>query len=189
MNPNQQSGVISVFGSHAPQPGSVDYESGREVGRRLAEAGYAVATGGYGGIMAAASQGAAEAGGVAIGITSRQVEKSRPVELNRWVQIETRYETLLERVEHLVKHNQGIIVMPGGIGTLSELALAWSLIQVKEIRLRPLILLGQMWADTMGAFSNPEYVAEKHIALIYQVWTPAEAVDVLLETSIQLMQD
>ncbi len=184
MNPNQHSGIISVFGSHAPQPGSVDYEMGREVGRRLAEAGYAVATGGYGGIMAAVSQGTAEAGGVVIGVTSRQVEKSRPVELNRWVQKETRYETLLERVEHLVKYNQGIIVLPGGIGTLLELALAWSLMQVKEIQPRPLILLGQMWEDTLGAFINPKYVAERHIAFLFQVWTPAEAVDVLLKTSI-----
>ena len=79
MSQNQQSRIIAVFGSHAPQSGSADYEVAREVGRRLAEAEFAVATGGYGGTMAAVSQGAAEAGSHVIGVTSRQVEKSRPV--------------------------------------------------------------------------------------------------------------
>ena len=181
---SQQSRVIAVFGSHAPQPGSADYEAAREVGQRLAESSFTVATGGYGGTMAAVSQGAAEAGGHVIGVTSRQVETARPAKLNRWVKEEIRYRTLVERVAHLVNNNQGMIVLPGGIGTLAELALAWGLMQVQEINRRPLILLGQMWADTIGVFVNPEYVAQDHLALIRHAGTPAEAIDVLLETSI-----
>jgi uncharacterized protein (TIGR00730 family) len=184
-----QSRVIVVFGSHAPQSGSADYESAREVGQRLAEAEFTVATGGYGGTMAAVSQGAAEAGGRVIGVTSRQVEKTRPATLNRWVNEEIQYESLVERVAHLVKHNQGMIVMPGGIGTLSELALAWSLMQVQEINRRPLILFGQAWADMIGNFANLEYVAQDHHALIHYAGTPAEAIDVLLETLIVLNEE
>ena len=183
MSQDQQSRVIAVFGSHAPQPGSADYGVAREVGQRLAETGFAVATGGYGGTMAAVSQGAADAGGHVIGVTSRQVEKSRPVKLNRWVKEEIQYRTLVERVVHLVNNNEGMIVLPGGIGTLSEMALAWSLMQVQEINRRPLILLGQMWSDTIDIFAYPEYVAKDHLALIHYAGTPAEAIDVLLDTS------
>jgi uncharacterized protein (TIGR00730 family) len=189
LSQNHQSKVIAVFGSRAPQPGSPDYEAAREVGQRLAEAEFTVATGGYGGIMAAVSQGAAEAGGRVIGVTSRQVEKTRPAKLNRWVMEEIQYETLVERVAHLVIHNQGMIVMPGGIGTLSELALAWSLMQVQEINRRPLILLGQIWADTIGNFANLEYVPQDHHALVHYVGTPVEAINVLLETLVVLSEE
>ena len=73
--------VISVFGSSAPRPGSEAYEWGRRVGRLLAEAGLTVATGGYSGTMTAVSQGAAEAGGHVIGVTSSQIEQFRPLAL------------------------------------------------------------------------------------------------------------
>jgi uncharacterized protein (TIGR00730 family) len=188
LSQNHQARVIVVFGSHAPQPGSADYEVAREVGQRLAEAEFTVATGGYGGTMAAVSQGAAEAGGRVIGVTCRQVEKTRPAKLNLWVTEEIQYESLVERVTHLVIRNQGMIVLPGGIGTLSELALAWSLMQVQEINRRPLILLGQIWADTIRNLANLEYVAQEHHALIHYVGTPVEAIDVLLETLIVLSE-
>jgi uncharacterized protein (TIGR00725 family) len=61
--------VVAVFGGHAPAPGSADYEMARELGRRLAEAGFIVMSGGYGGTMEAVSRGAREAGGLAIGVT------------------------------------------------------------------------------------------------------------------------
>ena len=168
--------VISVFGSHAPLPGSNDYELSRRVGNMLVEAGYGVATGGYGGIMCGASQGASEAGGQAIGVSSAQVESTRGVQLNKWVNVHVHYETLEERVGHLVKNNDGMIVLPGGIGTLSEFALAWSYLQVGEISRRPLVLLGGMWSETMSAFSREEYVARKHLDLCYVATSVEDAV-------------
>lgn len=168
--------IISVFGSHAPKTGGVDYEQAREVGRLLAEAGFAVSTGGYEGTMGAVSQGAAEANGYVIGVTSTQVETSRPVAVNQWVEEVITYQTLRERVLHLVQHNQGMIVLPGGIGTLSEFALAWSLLQVNEISPRPLVLLGHLWRDTLKAFVRSEYLPEKYLNLVTVVETPREAV-------------
>ena len=184
MSQSQQARVIAVFGSHVPRPGDGDYEVAQEVGRRLAESEFSVATGGYGGTMAAVSQGAAEAGGHVIGVTSSQVEKTRPAIINQWVKEEIRYESLVDRLFHLVKDNHGMIVLPGGIGTLSEMALAWSLMQVQEINRRPLIMLGRIWLDTLGSFNNPIYIAQDHLALIHQAATPAEAVDELLRVSI-----
>ena len=168
--------VISVFGSHAPLPGSNDYEMSRRLGHMLAKAGYGVVTGGYGGVMCGASQGASEAGGQAIGVSSAQVELTRGVKLNRWVNVHVRYETLEERVGHLVKKNDGMIVLPGGIGTLSEFALAWSYLQVGEISRRPLVLLGGMWSETIGAFDRDEYVAREHLDLIHVATSAKDAV-------------
>ena len=171
--------VISVFGSAAPEPGSAVYERARQTGRLLAESGFAVATGGYSGVMSGVSQGAAEAGGHVIGVTSGMIESFRPMPPNQWVVEERKYDTLRERLMHLVLNNDGIIALPGGIGTLSEIALAWSLLQVGEMPQRPLVLVGKLWQDTMNAFIRSEFVREPHQRLIHLVQTPGEAVDLL----------
>lgn len=169
--------IISVFGSSNPQPSSPDYEQARQVGRLLAEAGFAVATGGYNGTMAAASQGAAEAGGHVIGVTSGRIEGFRPLQPNPWVKEIIHYDTLRDRVLHLVTQNQGMITLPGGIGTLSELAMAWSFMQVGEIPKAPLVVLGALWQNTLTQFIRPEYVRNGHAALLYFAQTPEAAVD------------
>lgn len=168
--------TISVFGSSAPRPGDETYEVARSVGRLLAEAGFAVATGGYAGTMEAVSRGAAEAGGHVIGVGAQRIEQFRPGGLNAWVMEEVYYDTLQERVLHLVRHNDGMIVLPGGIGTLSELALAWSFLQVGEIGERPLVLLGGIWQETMAAFIRSDFVRPPHAALLYYADDPGEAV-------------
>ena len=171
--------IISVFGSASPAVGSPDYEQARLVGQLLAEAGFAVATGGYVGTMAGVSQGAREAGGVVYGITCTQIEQYRPIGVNQWVTKEVKYETLRERLLHLVEENAGIIVLPGGIGTLTELSLAWGFIQVGEISPRPLLLLGDIWAETIGAFIHPDYMTRESVDLLDFAQTPAEAVALL----------
>lgn len=168
--------TIAVFGSSSPEPGSPGYEQARTLGRLLAEAGYAVATGGYMGTMEAVSCGAAEAGGHVIGVGCAQIERFRPSEFNRWVAETVAYETLRERVCHLVLHNSGMIVLPGGIGTLSEMALAWSLLQVGEVEARPLVLLGDLWRETMRTFIRSEFVRPDHAALLHYADTSDEAV-------------
>ncbi len=168
--------TISVFGSSSPRPGNETYDLARTVGRLLAEAGFAVATGGYAGTMEAVSRGAAEAGGHVIGVGAQRIEQFRPGGLNDWVMEEVQYETLQERVLHLVRRNDGMIVLPGGIGTLSELALAWSFLQVGEIDRRPLVLLGDIWRETMEAFIHSKFVREPHAALLHYAGNPEEAV-------------
>ena len=118
--------VVAVFGSSAPAPDSEAYEDARRLGQQLAEAGFVVATGGYGGTMAAVSQGAAEQGGHVIGVTSGHMERYRPMPANEWVAEEIRHEAQRDRLMHLVLNNDAMIALPGGIGTLSEVALAWS---------------------------------------------------------------
>lgn len=171
--------VISVFGSNLPLPGQPDYQLAYDVGRRLAQAGIAVATGGYIGTMTAVSQGAAEAGGHVIGVTCDQIEAWRPVSPNRWITQEIRYRTLLERMAHLVVENEGIIVLPGGIGTLAEVALAWNQLQTGAMPSRPLVVLGEHWRRTLREFLVPDYVPTASQALIQFADTPEEAVALL----------
>lgn len=178
----QSRSVISVFGSSRPQPGSDSYEEARQVGKLLAEAGFAVATGGYTGTMEAVSDGAASAGGHVIGVGCTQIERFRPGGLNRWVVEAVQYDTLRERLYHLVVKNDGMIALPGGIGTLSEMALAWSLLQVGEVNERPLVLLGDIWREAMDAFIDPNFVDEDHARLLRYARTPQEAVSLLKQT-------
>ena len=158
--------AISVFGSSAPQRGSAAFVEAQRVGQLLAEAGFAVATGGYLGTMTAVSQGAAAAGGHVIGVTCDQIEQFRPLGPNRWVAEEIRYPTLRERLLHLVTQSDGIIVLPGGIGTLSEMTLAWSFLQVGEVAAQPLVLLGDIWRQMIEAFYSTKYVREKDMKLL-----------------------
>ncbi len=171
--------IISVFGSSAPQPGSADYEAARDLGRRLAQAGFTVQTGGYVGVMEGASRGASEAGGHVIAVTCDQIEEFRPLKANPWVKEEIRHPTLRERVLYLVDCCDGIIVMPGGIGTLSELALAWSFAQVGEMTPKPIIPVGGLWQRTLAAFVDQAYICPEHVALLEPARTAAEAVEVL----------
>lgn len=168
--------VISVFGSSAPKPGSQPYNEAHKVGQLLAQAGFAVATGGYCGTMAAVSQGAAAAGGHVIGVTCDQIEQFRPLGPNEWVQEEIRYAALKDRLLHLVTHNAGMIVLPGGIGTLSEMSLAWSFLQTGEMGKRPFVMLGSIWQDTIQAFNDPQYIRAAHLALLHFADTPETAV-------------
>jgi len=168
--------VISVFGSSSPRPGSADYQGARTVGRLLAEAGFAVQTGGYSGVMSGASQGANEAGGHVIGVTSAQVEQWRPTPANQWVIEEIKCQSLRERLLYLVDNCDGAIVMPGGIGTLSEMALMWSFVQVGEITPRPIIAVGGLWQRTLAAFIDEDYLKPVHQELITLARTADEAV-------------
>jgi uncharacterized protein (TIGR00730 family) len=173
--------IISVFGSSMPHPGSADYEAARDLGRRLAEAGFAVQTGGYAGIMEAVSRGANEAGGHVVGVTCATFEAANSAAPNAWVKEVVQQPNLPSRVLYLVTACDGAIVMPGGVGTLSELALAWSLVQVREVPPKPIVLVGGLWQRTLAAFVDRAYIYPQHAALLTLARTPAEAVNVLVE--------
>lgn len=179
MTPPQK--VITVFGSSYPKPGSADYEAARNLGRQLAQAGFAVQSGGYYGMMAGVSQGACEAGGHIIGITCTQIERFRGIVANQWVAEEIKRDTLRERLLYLVEHCDGAIIMNGGIGTLSELALMWSLVQVNEISPRPIITIGGLWQRTLAAFVDSDYITPEHQRLVLSVRTVDEAIKKIQE--------
>ena len=148
--------VISVFGSSSTPPGSDGWRGAETLGRLLAEGGYAVATGGYGGSMAAVSKGAAEAGGRVIGVTAPDVFKGRPG-ANRHVTEEIRAPHLLERIHRLTDMSAASIALPGSLGTLTEIMVAWNLAYVApfaEADAKPLIVVGPRWAEIVSSLAD-----------------------------------
>jgi uncharacterized protein (TIGR00730 family) len=136
---------ITVFGGSQPQPSSPAYTEAYDLGKLLAEAGCTVLTGGYIGTMEAISRGASEAGGHVIGVTCAEIERWRPVKANAWVMEEWQRETLLERLQALIEGCDVAIALPGGPGTLTEIALTWNMMIIGAIHPRPLILVGDGW--------------------------------------------
>jgi hypothetical protein len=165
MNPTDRR-VIAVFGSSASKPGSPEYEDGMRCGRLLAEAGLAVATGGYFGLMEAVCRGAAEAGGPTIGVTAPAVFPDRSG-ANEWVQHELIADDLANRIALLNNLADGCIALPGSIGTLAELVVAWNLAFVAPFagtRFGPIATVGPTWLElvpllTERLASNSEGIA------------------------------
>jgi uncharacterized protein (TIGR00730 family) len=143
--------IVSVFGSSGAQPDDADYLAAVAVGRELSASGYAVATGGYGGIMEAACRGAAEAGGKTIGVTAPSVFPGR-VGANQWVQQEIAADNLIERIGIMMEISAGFIAMPGSIGTLAELVVAWNLAFVAPYagsEFGPVVAVGDTWNEVV----------------------------------------
>ncbi|MDD5467408.1 MAG: LOG family protein [Anaerolineales bacterium] len=143
---------VTIFGGSQPLPGDPIYEEALQLGRLCAAAGYTVVTGGYMGVMEAASRGAREAGGYVIGVTCAQIEAWRPRRANPWVVEERRYPTLQERQAALLSLGDAAIALPGGVGTLAEIAMLWSHVSVGAMPSRPLILVGGGWREVLGLF-------------------------------------
>lgn len=136
--------AISVFGSARSLPGAPDYEAGVEVGRRLVEAGFAVITGGGPGIMEAANKGAAEAGGISVGLG---IELPFEQGLNEYVNLGMNFRYFFARKTCFVKYSQGFVVLPGGFGTFDELFEALTLVQTRTITRFPIVLFGHAYWD------------------------------------------
>jgi uncharacterized protein (TIGR00730 family) len=170
--------IVSVFGGSAPKPGTPPYVEAQALGAALARAGWTVATGGYSGVMEAASRGASEAGGHVIGVTCTLIENWKGLRANAWVKEEKRFDTLRDRLNHLVEFCDAAIALPGGIGTLSEVALTWSLVQTGEIRRKPVILLGEVWHATVTTFLRESgmYLRPGDEALVYLAASQDDAV-------------
>jgi len=143
---------ISVFGGSQPKEGDQAYTEAMELGRLLAQSGYTVLTGGYIGTMEAVSRGASEAGGHVIGVTCDDIESWRPVKPNQWVKEEIRRKSLMDRLQVLVQECDAALALPGGAGTLTEIALMWNLMTVESRHRSPLILIGSGWQSTFDQF-------------------------------------
>ena len=172
--------VVSIFGSSQTKVGSPAYTEAETMGRLLAQAGFAVMTGGYAGSMEAASKGAKDVGGHVIGVTSGIIESRFGAKMNGYVDEVIYFDSMFERLHHLVVACAVAIGLLGGIGTLSEVALTWSLIQVGEIKPIPFVLLGQTWDDALTTFYGAgEYIRPANMALWRLAHTPSEALTLI----------
>lgn len=174
---------VTVFGGSTPKPGERAYEEAYELGKALAGAGHIVLTGGYSGTMEATSRGAAEMGGHTIGITCDEIDAFRPGGPNQWVLEESKYPTLKARMYALIELCDAAIALPGGIGTLSEIAAMWSQLQVGGISQRPLILVGKGWGKLFSSLMIEQgtYIQTEHQKLLYLVDEAQEALPFLTQ--------
>jgi uncharacterized protein (TIGR00730 family) len=177
---------ISVFGGSKPRPGSPAYEEAQTLGSLLVQHGHIVLTGGYIGTMEAVSRGAAEAGGNVIGVTCGEIERWRDVRVNKWVKEEWRKQTLVERLQVLIRECDAAIALPGGPGTLTEISLMWNLMIVKSMHRRPLILVGDGWQSVFDQFFKAlgTYIPDAQRELVLFAKDVQTAVE-LIETGLQ----
>ena len=134
--------AITVFGSARTKPDDPIYELSRAIGFKLAEAGYAVITGGGPGAMEAANRGCREAGGLSVGCN---IELPHEQGLNSYVDLGVEFRYFFARKVMFVKYADGFVILPGGFGTLDELFEALTLIQTGKVRHFPVVLVGRAY--------------------------------------------
>lgn len=148
--------VVAVYGSSTLTETDPAYGEVVRLGAALARRDLAVMTGGYGGAMAAASRGAAEAGGRVIGVTVELFEPRGPA--NRWVGERVHTPDLFDRLRHLNERADAFVAVTGSIGTLTEVFLSWTLLSVSGRPPAPLVLMGAHWRGWLDAHREPGLV-------------------------------
>ena len=156
--------IITVFGTGRAEEGQAPYALAYETGMLLAQAGFTIANGGYGGTMLAGAQGAAQAGGEVIGVTCSAFKSTRANEYTTRV-IVTR--SLDERLEKLAELGQAYVVLPGGTGTLLELAMVWELKNKGFLNAnRPIILIGEFWKPLVDLVATDDANSSRYVELV-----------------------
>ncbi|HEY6360708.1 MAG TPA: LOG family protein [Vicinamibacterales bacterium] len=135
---------VTIFGSARARAGTFGYDETRRAAAALAEMGCDIITGGGPGLMQAANEGAASAGGRARSVGIR-VDLPFEQGVNAFVTEAFEHRTFFTRLHQFVLASDAFVVAPGGIGTVLETMLVWQLLQVKHLEETPLILVGKMW--------------------------------------------
>lgn len=152
--------AVSVFGSARSKPDSRECLLAYEVGASLAAAGYAVITGGGPGVMEAVNRGAAEAGGLSVGLG---IELPFEQKLNEWCEIAIDFRYFFARKTMFVKYAQAFVVLPGGFGTLDELFESLTLVQTHKVTRFPIVLMGQSYWNGLVTWLRDTMQAEGKI--------------------------
>ncbi|MDG3012499.1 TIGR00730 family Rossman fold protein [Rhodococcus sp. D2-41] len=175
--------AVSIFGSARTHRDSPDYEQARRLAAKLAEAGYAVISGGGPGIMEAANKGACDASGYSIGLG---IELPFEQGLNEWVDLGINFRYFFVRKTMFVKYSQAFVCFPGGFGTLDELFEALTLVQTGKITRFPIILFGsQFWSGLTSWIENSLLesgkIAPADVGLLHVTDSVEDAVQVILD--------
>jgi uncharacterized protein (TIGR00730 family) len=152
--------TVTIFGSSLPPEQTPAYEDARELGGMLAERGFAVCNGGYGGLMEASARGAREAGGHTIGVTC----SIWPRAANPWIAQEVRTASFPERIMTLIALGDAYVVLPGGTGTLAELALVWEMMNKSALSAtvggrKPVLIVGSYWQPVIQCLEQEPRLA------------------------------
>jgi len=177
--------VITVFGSSLPGEASPAYAEARDLGRMLAEGGFAICNGGYKGLMEASARGAREAGGHTIGVTC----EVWPGKANPWIIEEVRTSSFSERLMTLLERGDAYVVLPGGTGTLAELALAWEMMNKASLSKtvggnKPLLVMSPYWQPVISCLEQ-----EGQLNSTQKEWnSPAMEIVTLVTSPVQAVE-
>src|SRR3954453_5739692 len=139
---------VTIFGSARARPGVFPYDEVKRLAAELTALGCDIVTGGGPGLMQAANEGAMSVTGVAPGRSvGVRVELPFEQDTNAFVGELYRHKTFFSRLHQFVIASDAFVVVPGGIGSLLEMAMVWQLLQVSQLHRTPLILVGAMWVD------------------------------------------
>jgi len=175
--------AFTVFGSARVKPDDPIYADALEVGRRIAEAGFAVVTGGGPGVMEAANRGAREGGGVSVGFN---IELPHEQHENPYLDISFTFDHFYARKTMFVKAAEGFVIFPGGFGTLDELFESLTLIQTGKVLHFPVVLFDHGYWTPLLDWIRAELLADGMISpedleLLFVTDDHAEAVQVLVD--------
>lgn len=143
--------VVTVFGSSAPKPGDPEYETAKKLGKLIAEAGFVLKNGGYGGTMEAGASGAKGAAGTTIGVILNGFWGSKG---NRWLDEKVCTEDIFERLRMLITGSDAFVILPGSSGTLAEIVLLLEMVAKKIIPPAPVLFIGVFWKPLLEIFGR-----------------------------------
>lgn len=177
--------AVSVFGSTHIGPDDPAYTMAEEIGRLLAQHGYAVLTGGGPGAMEAANKGAYEAGGVSIGLNIELPQQQEP---NRYLTRLVNFQHFFVRKVMFVKHSIAFVILPGGYGTLDEMFESITLIQTRKIKPFPVILAGNDYWHGLHEWlrdpvMNEGKITPDDLALLKMAHNPEEVIQIIKNSS------
>jgi uncharacterized protein (TIGR00725 family) len=179
--------IVTIFGSSLPREGSETYAEALRLGWLLAKSGFAVCNGGYGGLMEASARGAREAGGHTMGVTCTLWARSA----NPWIREEIPTQSFTDRLMTLIERGDAYVVLPGGTGTLAELALAWEMMNKSSLSRtvggpKPLLVMTPYWRPVIDCLKQEGNLNSSHpgwespaMDIVTQVKDAAEAVEIL----------
>ncbi|HXV02923.1 MAG TPA: TIGR00730 family Rossman fold protein [Gaiellaceae bacterium] len=175
--------AVTIFGSARVTEEHPVYKQAEDVGRRLAEAGFAVVTGGGPGVMEAANRGAQQAGGLSVGFA---IDLAHEQKSNPYIDIGLTFKHFYARKTMLVKAAEGFIMFPGGFGTMDELFEALTLIQTGKVLNFPVVLFGSEQWEGLLDWIQAQLLAEGYIDeddedLLFVTDDPEEAVRTVIE--------
>jgi len=173
--------AVSVFGSARTRRGHRYYKDAVAVSSALSEAGYAIITGGGGGIMEAANRGAAEAGGRSIGLNIKLPFEQVP---NAYSDTVVQFNYFFARKVMFVKYACAFVALPGGFGTLDEIFEALTLKQTKKIHDFPVVLFGtSFWAGMLDWLQQQpleeRMISKRDLRLFHVTDDPHEVVEIV----------
>ena len=154
--------TITIFGSAIPKKDDAQYKFAYQLGAALVQNGFNICTGGYGGIMEAASKGAYDNAGFVYGVTINLWNKDP----NPYITVEVREQKLFERITKLIELGDAYVILQGGTGTLLEFAAIWEYANKNLQQPKPIICQSNMWKEIVDVINKQMIIEERRTDLI-----------------------